>query len=1618
MAGETNNPNFNQFDIPAYSSSNPFIQPIMSMMGQSIYSGTPIAQGMGGRGPLDISPITGLIGLTDPGTKTILNSVVGSVLTSSLGGGYLPSQYSPTTNMYSQMQAMQATKGYSSAMQGAAQADRRGMFETARGMAQLTGSEFGPREQEAAHKFADVASTMLPYLPAAALESMGVGGKTGLATAMAQNMFMGSRYATDPITGKRGIEPSKVGEMSSKVFENLYGEGKDVSQMGGITAGKAGEMYDVMNRKGLMGSAATRSKALEQVAKDMNVTIGEASSLPELDTKIRELDANRISEKLKEMSKSVSAMKEIFGEMGQPDAPMGQLVGAIEALTQANLPSMDSAKTERMIRDTSNTAKAAGIDMPQMFRLMGSTAAMSDRAGVDRVFTPEITKQAVLENEASKRMFGDSKAFGLSTAEKRLNMSQQLGVQATKDPRVQQMAAVARLVDQYKFKPKEGSELANVYDVITGKKEATEEETRKILNITSRPGGLAGFLKDQGVSASVTRDLVANQSSNAEFMHKYDIGTKMGKSMQTEKVTRELSMYGEHVISRYAKDSTTEGSADLKKEMLGGAKELSQVVSRALMNPGSDEVGDPQGIAKRAIEAHLKSKGIKTSGAGDDALIDSMSAGLAESAGGYAVRGNMGSYANMATTMSPKILREAAITRAEVGQQSKFQEILRGVGKTDVGQRVADLLRDAGPNTSMKDGVAAILGFTRKEDVVGLLGPEIEAMEKAAKQFHGFDANKVKESYLKNAAVQNKIELDAASAPEDKERLQRQKEEIKSQMKSAGFGGSTPGELEKAYSGFADFTKLEEFKGKDTAAALVAAKDNLANFEKNNGVTIEDVKTLDKRKLKTIGEERALEDLKKATQGAGMDFINKQGRITPGSTPFSGLNSAYNNLNDTDTRNAKYGLDAFESFSNTYMRSPDAASMGEKGLAAIDKGVGANTMLKELSSGLKVSMDDLIAGKVPEGMDTSYLKKIRGEDSGLVESLKDTTTSDIARKSTTEEIDRLKKEAETTPALRDRNNLRIKEKEKILNASPEELDEIKAAADKTVADLSGADNELISKKKEESDLAAKLQDPKQSDAVRESTKEEVAKLRAATPTDPKLKDKNNLRIEELEKILNAKPEDLKEIKASADKTVADLTDPARQANAITSEFKKFEGAQKSKEEADTALTRLIKDIGGKQGLDLTKDNLPKFLKEGMGEANLKKAVGFGNDSAVLSATDKSKKEALLKEAGASNVAQMKKINQIQSLDSQKKTELTNLANKKDKSPEDNKKLAVLLKESGASTVEEYNELSKKPGLSADKTKELLGFDRAGLTKEEIIERDKITKEGGYKDLTELQAGEQFGKKLRDKLTPEQRDQLKKGIDLSEKAMGGVDATIKTLAKYSPEALTSVVKKSGLASLVSAGLKQGKEAVAAFGGAIGNPTGKPLTKEQVAERNENRDLKANGDKFLRSLNVGDDAVKDTTGKGRGEVASQINKASRDALALDDSIQNKSKATLEDRTKSLRNLLHAEDGTLTEKQRELKKTLTTTGGMSKEMFQKGDGTGKDAAQFSTEEMKKKFMEADKKIKVAQEKSAEKGPLLVSLGKEVVKIEGNLGGIVRLEGKSDIVAKGPAPVSAAST
>ena len=1033
--------------------SNVFAQ---SMAQPPLATGYPLGQGT--TGPADLS---GLLGISDPGMKFVLNGILSSILTGSMGKDFVPANFSPGTNMYSQMKARNLAGDFRSSVGQAAQSDQRAVFEMLRGVARITGAEFGPREQEAARSFASSASGFLPYIASVAPDMLDrMAGSTGSATVMAQNMFMGGRYATDPVTGRRGISAESSAAMTSRVFENLYGPGKNIAEMGGIRAGQAGALYDEMQRRGLMGGAPARSEALQKIAKDMNMTVAEATALPDVDAKIREVDADRVSEKLKDMSKAVSAMREIFGEMGQPDAPMQQLVGAIESLTQANIPSMEPAKLERMIRDTSNTARAAGIDMPTTFRLMGSTAAMADRAGIDRIFAPEITMQAMRENDATKRIFGGARAFGLASSDKLMNMQQQLGVEATKDFRTQQLASVARLVDQYKFKPKEGSDLAKVYDVITGKRPMTEEDKRLLVSVNQRPGGMAAFLKEQGVAGAVIQDLAANQAANAEYMHKYNMGTRVGKTLQGERAVQEITNFGRFVIDRYAKDdSGLQGtSANLKESLLKNSGELSQVAARALMNASKEELDKPEEVVRKALEAQLKSKGITNLNDKDKQLISSMSAGLADNAKSYAQRAGFQYLSNMQATLSPKILREAAITGEQVSQESRFQETLRGVGKTDVTQRLADLIRNAGPNTQFKEGAAAILGFQNKEELMGVLGPEIEAMDKASKQFATFDAKKVEDAYLRDSSIKNRLSLeDNTISKEKRDELSLEQTRIKDRLISAGY--ATKENVDQKFQEFSNFSSFEEYKNMDKKAALDKSADNLKNFEKIHGVAVRDVQNFSGAALANIGTGNALNTLEKIFKSSGMQLLDKFGATSPGDTRFRELNEAYNQLTSTKKEDLKYGVEALNKFTAIYGSNAGMLSAGGvKGDEAVKNAKSITNFLNNISGATGTNMDDLLTGQVREGeYDLQYLKDVRQQDLNAITDLLDTNEArrNTAKSNLDTNIKNLQNEAENTkdPKVKSRNEQRIKEIKALQTADVEQLTATRDASQKTVDNL-------------------------------------------------------------------------------------------------------------------------------------------------------------------------------------------------------------------------------------------------------------------------------------------------------------------------------------------------------------------------------------------------------------------------------------------------------------------------------------------------------------------------------------------------------------------------------------
>jgi len=572
--------------------------------------------------------------------------------------------------------------------------------------------------------------------------------------------------------------------------------------MGGMTAGRAGALFDEAQRRGMMPNSSGRGKGMKEIADQMGTTISEVSQMPDLDRKLRQLDANKIASKLKGMSKAVNAMSEIFGEAGEPNAPMAQLVGAIETLTQANMQNIEPQKLARMVRNTSNVAKAAGIEMPEMFKLMGATAGMADRSGVNRVFVPGITNQAVAENQAGKNIFGGAQVFGLPNADKLLNIDQQLNVQATRDYRTQDVASIARAVETFGVEPEKGSELAAVYAAIkdkdSGGNYTYNGEKKNVYDLNKQEGGINQFLAGSKVPISVIQSLNANRDANEAVINKYDINTNIGRQGQTRLVTDELSAYnGTAVRSVMDDEELMKGvSPELRTLLNSSSQEITDRTSEGLFadNLGKDDLNDLKGLTQRNLNKIIEEKGIKTTAADKKALAV-MAGSIYESSDAYARNQKFeGGLPTMAYSMNKGKIREAQALKQEADITSQFEEGFGGMGKSSFLQRTTDFLRGAGKETKVEDFMAAALNFQPKDQIKEIFAKDFDDLQKSVEAFKGANGEQVKTDYLRSAITINADAIAKEKDPEKKKKLIEEQTNLKEDLIRSGFtdrAGST-----------------------------------------------------------------------------------------------------------------------------------------------------------------------------------------------------------------------------------------------------------------------------------------------------------------------------------------------------------------------------------------------------------------------------------------------------------------------------------------------------------------------------------------------------------------------------------------------------------------------------------------------------------------------------------------------------------------------------------------------------------------------------------------------------------------------------------------------------------
>lgn len=168
---------------------------------------------------------------------------------------------------------------------------------------------------------------------------------------------------------------------------------------------------------------------------------GEIEKMSGYGTAARNVDAQRVSKVAKDYMGAVDAVREIFGDNGAGDAPMAQLIEALDGLSAGSIDRMDPGKVEKTMREMRVVARDTGMGLEaigqmgmrgealaQMYgtpnhlqmqanmQTMNTTAAMRNAGMFDRKIYGDMT-QAEATQEAQHRIYrGQASEAGKSMA--------------------------------------------------------------------------------------------------------------------------------------------------------------------------------------------------------------------------------------------------------------------------------------------------------------------------------------------------------------------------------------------------------------------------------------------------------------------------------------------------------------------------------------------------------------------------------------------------------------------------------------------------------------------------------------------------------------------------------------------------------------------------------------------------------------------------------------------------------------------------------------------------------------------------------------------------------------------------------------------------------------------------------------------------------------------------------------------------------------------------------------------------------------------------------------------------------------------------------------------------
>lgn len=666
------------------------------------------------------------------------------------GQGMFPGQFSPVQNLFDQQLARSMMAQQQQAMAAVSGQDRAQLASQFRGMFSLFNptNAVTPEQTQISNRLAGDISRVLPYLTPMAPQMVdSLFGARGSAMAMGMGFSQGGRFLADRFGTTGGLGGDQIGRLVKEIYSNF-----DPSQMRGLGGAQLGQLFAEASTRGFMG---------DMVGKD------------------GKLDGKHVQNRLKELSGAVSAMKDIFGDLGRQDAPMSELFASLENLTQAGLSRLGAGRAERLAREVQQMAKLTGVGMDAILTMHAGAGQMAQSMGLDRSFAPQAVKGSLAFATAYGQTSAGFTAWGKMNKEEMMAYDQRLRMQAASSEIANQAGALLRLGEQGLLQ----GEAADLFKRI-------KAGDRSALNFQA-PGEFIDMLSRSGVSRNAAAQAMQSRYANQELIQRYGLSDAVReRQRETDILPTMQAVLGQSVAATLSSRGVKRGQAVAMAGLTGDvlSKALFQM-DRTLL--GSDKTKERNAYLVEQLRGRLSPEQLASLGATAEEQNRALQEVVASGMGTLQEesRGIFGTdYVNVVTAHHQDTLDRARKVQAQARARAEVSQAMSKVPQLGALRGLMEELSQAGHDgkgIDLKSLAARFLGGVDKQDILKKAMPAFQDLHEKQKKVDAI------QSEMENLDADT--QLSAQEKQQRREALQKQLGTLAAEMKEktdviSGFG--------------------------------------------------------------------------------------------------------------------------------------------------------------------------------------------------------------------------------------------------------------------------------------------------------------------------------------------------------------------------------------------------------------------------------------------------------------------------------------------------------------------------------------------------------------------------------------------------------------------------------------------------------------------------------------------------------------------------------------------------------------------------------------------------------------------------------------------------------------